>query len=312
MQPVILNLLPLTADEQQRFAALGGGEQIFADAQAVSDSDLMRAEVILGTPAPARLGVCRNLRLLQSFWSGTNEYLDVLPAQTMLAGAAGAYNTAVSEHACALLLAVCHKLPQCRDNQRKSLWQDQPQLKTLQDAVVLIWGAGQIAQALARRLLGLGCREVWGVRRSTSADRGALTALYGPDRIDRLLPQADAVVMILPDQPDTRGVMGRERLLRMKRDAVLINVGRGPSLDLLALNDVLAEGHLWGAAVDVTDPEPLNPDHPLWQRENCLITPHTAGGFRLPGTRQAALDICYDNLRRYLCGEALINLSKRG
>lgn len=102
--------------------------------------------------------------------------------------------------------------------------------------------------------------------------------------------------------------MNAQRLHAMKQDAILLNAGRGPVLDHTALAQVLSSGLLWGAALDVTEPEPLPADHPLWDVPNLLITPHLGGGMRLEVTRKNVVDMALDNLTRYLSGQPLHNL----
>ena len=101
--------------------------------------------------------------------------------------------------------------------------------------------------------------------------------------------------------------MDERRLRLMRKDAILLNGGRGSALDQEALARVMGEGLLWGAALDVTVPEPLPPDSPLWDIPNLLITPHVAGGMRLEITRRACIQLAQENLRRYLAGEPLVN-----
>ena len=116
--------------------------------------------------------------------------------------------------------------------------------------------------------------------------------------------------MSLPHSPETVGLMNEKRLGLMRDDAILLNAGRGSALDQQALEKVMKEGKLWGAALDVTDPEPLPQDSPLWDIPNLIITPHVAGGMRLEITRQACIKQAQDNLRRYLAGEPLVNQVK--
>ena len=123
-----------------------------------------------------------------------------------------------------------------------------------------------------------------------------------------LLPSGDFVALSLPHSPSTTGLMNKTRLKSMKQDAVLINAGRGSVLDQDALAEELKSGHLWGAALDVTTPEPLPPEHPLWETPNLIITPHVAGGMRLDVTRKTCVQMSLDNLKRYLAGEPLHNL----
>lgn len=140
--------------------------------------------------------------------------------------------------------------------------------------------------------------------------RGAVPGFEQVDameELDRWLPRADVVAMCLPHTPETVGLMNESRLRMMKEDAILVNAGRGSALDQEALARVMGEGKLWGAALDVTDPEPLPQDSPLWDIPNLLITPHVAGGMRLEITRKACIQMAQDNLRRYLAGEPLVN-----
>ena len=130
------------------------------------------------------------------------------------------------------------------------------------------------------------------------------------DELDRLLPLADVVALVLPHSPQTAGLMGAGRIARMKDDAILLNAGRGSVLDQDALAQAMKGGKLWGAALDVTVPEPLPPDSPLWDVPNLLLTPHVAGGMRLEITRRRCVEMAQENLRRYLAGEALVNRVK--
>ena len=118
---------------------------------------------------------------------------------------------------------------------------------------------------------------------------------------------------MLPGTKETAGLLDERRLRLMKKTAVLVNAGRGSLIDTAALEKVMAEGHLFGAALDVTAPEPLPESSPLWDMDNVIITPHVAGiGFgHLPETESKIADICCENLARYVRGEALINLVDR-
>ena len=115
------------------------------------------------------------------------------------------------------------------------------------------------------------------------------------------------VALSLPHSPQTAGLMSEARIARMKDDAILINSGRGSVLDQDALIRAMEGGKLWGAALDVTEPEPLPEDSPLWDIPNLLLTPHVAGGMRLEITRRTCIEMAQENLRRYLAGEPLNN-----
>lgn len=123
-----------------------------------------------------------------------------------------------------------------------------------------------------------------------------------------ILPEFDIVACCLPDTDETRGLFGKERFAKMKPGAFFINAGRGPLVDQMALYDALISGHVRGASLDVTTPEPPPSDHPLWNLENCQITPHVAGGFRLEETKSRIVNITAENLKALLEGKPIRNI----
>ena len=216
----------------------------------------------------------------------------------------------MAEHALACLLALCRRLPQCRDQQRERLWTDPGKMKTLSGATVLVAGAGHIGSWFAGLCRGLGAHTV-GLKRDVSRPVEGFDRLAVMEELDGLLPQADVVALMLPHSPQTEGLMDARRLRLMKEDAILLSMGRGSVLDQEALAAVMGEGRLWGAALDVTVPEPLPQDSPLWTIPNLIITPHSAGGMRLEVTRANCVRQALDNLNRWQAGKPLENLVRR-
>ena len=179
-------------------------------------------------------------------------------------------------------------------------------MKTILGASVLVVGAGHVGSDFAKLCQGLGARTI-GLKRTASGPIEGFDQVRTMDELDALLPQADVVALALPHSPQTVRLMNRGRIARMKDDAILINAGRGSVLDQDALVEAMRASRLWGAALDVTDPEPLPPDSPLWDVPNLLLTPHVAGGMRLEITRRKCVEMAQENLRRYLAGEKLVN-----
>jgi phosphoglycerate dehydrogenase-like enzyme len=143
---------------------------------------------------------------------------------------------------------------------------------------------------------------VIGVRRR-AAPHPAADEVVGADALLEVLARSDALVAVLPDAPGARRLIGRAELTALRPGALVVNVGRGPSIDPDALVDLLREGHLGGAGLDVTDPEPPPPDSPLWSAPNLILTGHTAGwSEHHPGPQLAAFG---DNLEAYLAGRPL-------
>ena len=164
-----------------------------------------------------------------------------------------------------------------------------------------VLGFGEIGGAVGRGLLALGFR-VHGWTRSPR-DLGPMPNFAGMEQLDAFLAESHFLVCMLPLTPDTQGILNRQTLAKLPQNAVVLNLARGGHLvtdDLLAL---IREGHLLGAVLDVTDPEPLPPGHPLWSQPNVLITPHESG-LTTPAT---AADQVAENVRRVLAGEPVNN-----
>lgn len=267
------------------------------------------ADMIVGNPSPALLRGAGKLRLLQLESSGANQYAaaGVLPEGALLACATGSYGPGIAEYLMGYTMALFLRLPAYRDNQKKGLWRDEGPVRGIAGSVALSVGMGDIGGEYARRFHALG-GEVVGVCRTARRKPDFVRELCTFDRLDELLPLADAVALSLPETPQTIGLMDARRLSRMKPGAVLLNVGRGSAVvsdDLLA---ALRSGRLGGAALDVTDPEPLPPDHPLWREPNCIITPHISGGRHFAGTGDRIFAICLENVRRFAAGEPPVNI----
>ena len=146
-----------------------------------------------------------------------------------------------------------------------------------------------------------------GIRRTVREKPEYVDEMHTLDEMDELLPRADVVALSLPSGKDATGLMDERRLRLMKKGAILINVGRGKAIVTDALQRVCQEGHI-SAALDVTDPEPLPAEHPLWHTPNVFITPHISGFFHLPQTLDRIIKISSENLRRFVAGEQLLNI----
>ena len=316
---LIINCLPLDKGERQEFLQAAPGvrqefvvgtnmRQSMQWPMGVPQSFRSEATIILGNPPADQVAACSNLVWLQTSSAGVDAYLKpgVLPKGAMLTSASGAYGQSVSEHMFAMMWALMKDLPGYRDNQRMGRWEPRGAVLSPRGCQVLVLGTGDIGASFARLVKAVGARTI-GIRRHPDQPVEGFDRLAGFDDLDALLPEMDVVALALPSTPQTRHIIDGRRLEIMKSTAVLINAGRGDAVDCLALARALDENDIFGAGLDVTEPEPLPEDHPLWSQPRCLLTPHVAGGAHLASNVDKILEICLDNLHRFMDGRPLRN-----
>jgi phosphoglycerate dehydrogenase-like enzyme len=239
------------------------------------------------------------LRVIQANSSGVEWLLPHVPAGVTVCNAKGTRDVVVSEWVLAAILAMTKDLPHWHRQQEAGAWKP-TLLNELAGSRVLIVGYGSIGRAVEERLTPF----------DVSVERIARRArpgVYGVDQLAERLPLADIVVLLLPSTPSTDGIFDKPMLKRMKPGALLVNAGRGAAVDTEALVDAVGGGGI-RAALDVTDPEPLPEDHPLWSLPGVLLTPHLAGDSEAAERRVYRL--VGEQVARYVRGEPLVNVVK--
>jgi len=211
----------------------------------------------------------------------------------------------VADHAMALLLALTRGLYETIPARGK--W-EQPenigQLTELRGRTAVIVGMGGVGSQIAERAAGFEMTII-GVDPKDAAPGGPAKQMVKPEQLSSVLPQADVVFLTVPATPATKGMIGAAQFQQMKRGAYFIAVSRGAVYSMDALVQALSSHRLAGAGVDVTDPEPLPKNHPLWKFKNVVITPHIAGASDRSLGR--VLDLLRENIRRFAAGEPLLN-----
>lgn len=307
----ILVTLPLSEHQKAKIEAAAKGQNIlYVEKQDITEEHLKNTDIILGNLADAaQLSACEHLAWIQLNNAGTEGYCvpGVLPEGAVLTNATGAYGTAISEHMVGCLFELRKKLHLYYRNQLNRQWKSEGFVDIVEGSNVLVIGLGDIGSAFAKKMKALGCHTI-GIKRRLGKKPDWVDELYSMDELDRLLPEADVVAMSLPGNPYTYHTLNKERIALLKQKAVIINVGRGTAIDTDALSEALYAGKIAGAALDVTDPEPLPADHPIWEAPNAVITPHISGGFNLPQTLEFIVDIFAENLKAFLAGEPLRNI----
>jgi phosphoglycerate dehydrogenase-like enzyme len=241
------------------------------------------------------------LRLVQLLTAGAEAWVGKLPDGVALSDCRGAHGGATAEWVVSVLLGVYRHLPRFVHAQAQARW-DYHQTEELDGKRVLIVGAGDVAENTVRRLTPFGVD-------TTLVGRRARDGVHGIDEVLDLLPDHDACVVIVPLTDDTRGLIDAAFLAAMPDGAVLVNAARGPVADTDALTAELASGRI-RAAVDVTEPEPLPADHPLWQAPGLLLTPHVGGS--VPGGLRRAYGVAAEQITAFARGEQPPNLVENG
>lgn len=241
------------------------------------------------------------LRVIQTLSAGVDPILGLVPDGVILCDAAGTRDVPVAEWVLAAILASRRRLPELRDRQREHEWA-WCQSDELAGATVLILGYGSIGAAVERRLAPF---EVELIRVARHAREG----VHPVGDLADVLERADVVVVLLPLTPQTTGLLDRAMLSRLRPGALLVNAARGAILDTDALLELLGAGRIV-AALDVTDPEPLPADHPLWDAPGVLMTPHCAGD--TPAAERRAFALVGEQVRRYLRNDPLANVVRHG
>jgi phosphoglycerate dehydrogenase-like enzyme len=285
-----------TPEQEARFAELVAG-----------------AEVVFGIPDEQPEGVAwavriaPGLRFLQATAAGAGQQVRAAGLtedelrRVRFASSAGVHATPLAEWSLFGLLALRKGLPRLLADKRTRRFEHYA-VDELRGATVLVVGVGEIGREVARLTSAFGMRVV-GVRRNARDLVPGLDEVHGPERLDDLAAEADAVVITLPLTAETEGLVSRKTIGALRPDAIVVNVGRGGVVDEEALVEALAAGRIRGAALDVFATEPLPPESRLWELDNVLLSPHTAALSIHENER--IVELFVDNLRRYLAGDEL-------
>jgi phosphoglycerate dehydrogenase-like enzyme len=293
-----VSIVPHDKDDLRRDVEEGGGKVV----------DPARAEAIIYTETRDPAALARVLEESPATWiqlpfAGIEPFVEagvVDPALTWTC-AKGIYGGSTAEHALTLMLAVARRIP---DYARASSWAPRGGERMLRDSTVVLLGTGGIGRALLSMVKPLGPRVVGVNRSGTPVDGAAVTARV--QELPDIVTEADYLVLAAALTRETRGIVDAGLLAHMSDAAWIVNVGRGGLVDTNALVDALERQAVGGAALDVTDPEPLPDDHPLWSFDNVLITPHIANTWDMALPELRAL--VRRNVGHFASGEPLEGL----
>lgn len=280
----------------------------YADSDAGFAAGIADAELLIGTPATIKgrpLAAAAKLKMVFVMAAGMDKLMpfDWLPPGVALLNNRGAHGPKMREFALMALAMLNNRMPAYATQQRREDWTGHF-TTILRGKTCTVVGVGDLGGNAAAAARSQGMVTI-GVR-TRPAPHPQFDRIVAIADIDSVLPDSEFLVLACPLLPETRNLLSRERLARLPKGAKIVNVGRGPLLDQEALCDLLDSGHLDGAVIDVTTPEPLPPGHRAWSTPNLVITPHVSADS--PATYNPdSLDILLDNLRAQRAGKPLPN-----
>ena len=265
-------------------------------------------DAVYGKVEPDAFARARALRWVQSPLAGPdpNFYHQALvESDVVVTNMRGIFNDHIGAHVLALVLGFARHLPTYAIQHYERRWKPHTTAVHLPEATALVVGVGGIGAETARLCAAFGLTVTGIDPRETVAPTGVVR-MAGPEALDELLPEADFVIVTVPETPATRGLFTADRFARMKPTAYFINVGRGATVELDDLDAALRTGKLAGAALDVFQVEPLPSRHPLWDAPGMVITPHVAAAG--PYLNRRRTEVFFDNCRRFAEGRELRNV----
>ncbi len=283
-----------------RFFGKGDGEAAMACAR--------QAEVIYST-SRRPLTCAEQVKWFCSATAGVDDICaqpGLLPAGCQLTNS-NVFGLTIAEHTVMVALMLLRRMPEYEQWVRGRIWRGGLPIRSIHGLEVVMVGTGQIGRCIADRFHALGAAKVTGVNRSGRPAEGFDETLP-VFRLDEILPRAEMVILAVPSTEQTAHLLSRERIAMLRPDALVINVGRGTAVDQQAITEALNEGRIAGAALDVTTPEPLPEDDPLWTAKNLILTPHVSGNCTLAYTRDLNVELFCGDLENYTAGRPLAHL----
>lgn len=292
-------------------AAVPSATIVVAPDKATAIREIADADAFYGQITPELLAAADQLRWIQSPAIGLERTMfpELIAHPVVMTNPRGIFSDDIADHVMAMVTGFARQMPRLLRQQLRHEWRHEGyQVMHLPDCTLGIFGLGGIGSAIARRAHAFEMRIIAVDARRAEAPP-EVAALLPPDRLNEMLGAADFVVISAPETPETRGLFGSAAFQAMKSSAYLINIGRGKIVQLDALVEALRAGKIAGAGLDVFEVEPLPADHPLWDMENVVITPHVAGFG--PHTGERRHQVLIENLRRFVAGEPLLNLVEK-
>ena len=273
----------------------------------INVEDIKDAEIIIGNLPPMYVKECKKLKYLQLIFAGSDGYRDVINDSYSICNASGTFGAGIAEHLIMNTLMLFRNMKFYMEKQQKHIYERINKNKMIYGSRFLICGCGDIGTQFAKRIQSLGGYTI-GIKRRKSSTLAYFDEVYTEDEIEKHLKETDVVALCLPKNDSTNHFLNAKRISMLRKDAIVLNVGRGNAIDTRALINSLNEEKIAGAALDVFDEEPIPLNDDLWDCKNLIITPHVSGTFANAYTYELFCKILEDNLIRYREGKPLKNV----
>ena len=282
-------------------------EVVVADDETEAVKQVREAEALYGRLTPAMLAAAEKLQWVQATGIGLegSMFPELIASDVVMTNMRGVYSDHIADHVFGYILTFARGLHVYLRQQLSRTWQPGVPIHYLPETTLGIIGLGGIGAQVARRGRFFGMR-VLAVDPSPKGDTGLAEQVWGLDGLPEMLGQADFVVICAPHTPLTERLFGAAQLRAMKPTAYLMNIGRGVIVQLEALTQALQTGEIAGAALDVFEREPLPADHPLWEMENVIVTPHVSDTG--PYIHERRMELFLENARRFIAGQPLLTV----
>ena len=290
-----------------------GFETVFPENREEAEREAADAEILF-TPDS---GLCReapDLKWVCTPYAGVESFLQaggLENPEVLLTNSSGAYGVTIAEHVVMVILEMMRRRSEYFEIVRRKGWIRDLHIDSIRDSRITLLGTGDIGRECAKRLRAFGPAVLTGVNRRGGNPEGLFDRVVPIPQLEEVLPETDLLILSLPATEETRGILNAERLALLPATARLVNVGRGSAVDQKALESMLREGKLAGAALDVFEQEPVPPEDSLWDCPGLLITPHIAGNITLNYTVEQIIRQFLEDLGNYAAGRPMKHLVDR-
>lgn len=305
---ILVSFPPLTGDQREKIrktADEGGFTAVFCDDPGAAEKEAEDAEIIFSFNKKL-IGKAKDLKWFCTPSAGVDVFLDeVRGKDILLSGSSGSYGLTIAEHIVMTTLEILRRRPDYLKLKEERIWEQHLPIRSLYGSRVTFVGTGNIGTEAAKRIKAFKPKCMVGVNRRGNNPENVYDKIVSLNELDEVLPETDILILSLPATKDTVGILTEERMRMLPEGSYIVNVGRGNVLDQTAIEKLLREGRLGGAALDVFEKEPLDKESTLWDCPRLILTTHVSGNWTIPYTVEKIVSLFTADLENYINGRPL-------